>query len=74
MRLVLGTALLTAFYMFRLYATTFTGNFRGTHEQEHHLHESPAAMTIPLDHPGYTFCYRWICWYSGIFYAWWRIG
>ncbi|MBN8856589.1 MAG: NADH-quinone oxidoreductase subunit L [Sphingobacteriales bacterium 50-39] len=42
------TALLTAFYMFRLYATTFLGNFRGTHEQEHHLHESPAAMTIPL--------------------------
>ena len=27
---------------------TFTGNFRGTQEQEHHLHESPAAMTIPL--------------------------
>jgi NADH-quinone oxidoreductase subunit L len=42
------TALLTAFYMFRLYATTFRGGFRGTHEQEHHLHESPAAMTIPL--------------------------
>src|ERR1700761_442588 len=42
------TALLTAFYMFRLYATTFLGQFRGTHEQEHHLHESPAAMTIPL--------------------------
>ena len=34
--------------MFRLYATTFRGSFRGTHEQEHHLHESPAAMTIPL--------------------------
>src|SRR5579872_5233259 len=42
------TALLTAFYMFRLYATTFGGSFRGTHDQEHHLHESPAAMTIPL--------------------------
>jgi NADH-quinone oxidoreductase subunit L len=42
------TALLTAFYMFRLYATTFMGKFRGTSEQEHHLHESPAAMTIPL--------------------------
>lgn len=41
-------ALLTAFYMFRLYATTFRGSFRGTHEQEHHLHESPAAITIPL--------------------------
>ena len=42
------TALLTAFYMFRLYATTFRGSFRGTHDQEHHLHESPAAITIPL--------------------------
>jgi NADH-quinone oxidoreductase subunit L len=42
------TALLTAFYMFRLYATTFMGGFRGTHDQEHHLHESPAPITIPL--------------------------
>ncbi|WP_208025473.1 NADH-quinone oxidoreductase subunit L [Niastella caeni] len=41
-------ALMTAFYMFRLYATTFLGKFRGTEEQKHHLHESPAAMTIPL--------------------------
>jgi NADH-quinone oxidoreductase subunit L len=41
-------AFMTAFYMFRLYTLTFTGGFRGTHEQEHHLHESPAAMTIPL--------------------------
>jgi NADH-quinone oxidoreductase subunit L len=42
------SALLTAFYMFRLYAMTFLGKFRGTHDQEHHLHESPSAMTIPL--------------------------
>jgi NADH-quinone oxidoreductase subunit L len=42
------TAGMTAFYMFRLYAMTFLGQFRGTHEQEHHLHESPSAMTIPL--------------------------
>ena len=41
-------ALMTAFYMFRLYAMAFLGKFRGTHEQEHHLHESPAAITIPL--------------------------
>ncbi|RYZ54937.1 MAG: NADH-quinone oxidoreductase subunit L [Sphingobacteriales bacterium] len=41
-------AMMTAFYMFRLYTLTFTGTFRGTKEQEHHLHESPAAMTIPL--------------------------
>ena len=44
----LGGALMTAFYMFRLYTLTFLGGFRGSHEQEHHLHESPAAMTIPL--------------------------
>lgn len=44
----MGGALMTAFYMFRLYAMTFMGNFRGTHEQQHHLHESPSAMTIPL--------------------------
>lgn len=44
---VLG-AVLTAFYMFRLYATTFLGKFRGTQEQEDHLHESPPAMTWPL--------------------------
>lgn len=41
-------ALLTAFYMFRLLFITFSGSFRGTKEQKHHLHESPAAMTIPL--------------------------
>jgi NADH-quinone oxidoreductase subunit L len=43
-----GGALLTAFYMFRLLAMTFKGKFRGTEEQEHHLHESPATMTVPL--------------------------
>jgi len=42
------TALLTAFYMFRLYATTFLGKFRGTDDKAHHLHESPAAVTFPL--------------------------
>ena len=46
--IALFTALLTAFYMFRLYATTFKGNFRGTKEQETHVHESPGAMTMPL--------------------------
>lgn len=44
---VIGAGM-TAFYMFRLYATTFLGEFRGTEEQKHHLHESPAAITIPL--------------------------
>ncbi len=41
-------AIMTAFYMFRLLMLTFFGSFRGTHEQEHHLHESPASMTLPL--------------------------
>jgi NADH-quinone oxidoreductase subunit L len=42
------TAFMTAFYMFRLYAMTFHGKFRGTHEEEHHLHESPLPITVPL--------------------------
>ncbi|GAA4334072.1 NADH-quinone oxidoreductase subunit L [Mucilaginibacter gynuensis] len=42
------TAAFTSFYMFRMLFLTFFGKFRGTHEQEHHLHESPATMTIPL--------------------------
>lgn len=41
-------AFLTAFYSFRLIFLTFHGEFRGTHEQEHHLHESPKSMTVPL--------------------------
>ena len=41
-------AAMTAFYMFRLYATTFLGKFRGSNEQEAHLHESPLVMTLPL--------------------------
>jgi NADH-quinone oxidoreductase subunit L len=34
--------------MFRVLFLTFYGNFRGTHDQEHHLHESPRVMTTPL--------------------------
>ncbi len=41
-------AVFTSFYMFRMLFLTFSGTFRGTHEQEHHLHESPKSMTIPL--------------------------
>ncbi|MGV3705910.1 MAG: NADH-quinone oxidoreductase subunit L [Arcticibacter sp.] len=41
-------ALLTSFYMFRMLFLTFSGEFRGTQEQAHHLHESPKSMTIPL--------------------------
>jgi NADH-quinone oxidoreductase subunit L len=39
---------MTAFYMFRLLWLTFYGKFRGTDHQQHHLHESPPVMTIPL--------------------------
>ncbi len=42
------TSVLTAVYMFRLYWLTFHGDFRGTRQQEEHLHESPATMTVPL--------------------------
>lgn len=47
---ITGTAVafLTAVYSFRLIFLTFHGRFRGTKEQEHHLHESPKIMTIPL--------------------------
>jgi NADH-quinone oxidoreductase subunit L len=44
----LFAAMLTAFYMFRLLFVTFTGTFRGTEARQAHVHESPAAMTIPL--------------------------
>jgi NADH-quinone oxidoreductase subunit L len=42
------TALLTAFYMTRMLVLTFFGSFRGGHEAEHHLHESPWTMLAPL--------------------------
>jgi NADH-quinone oxidoreductase subunit L len=44
----LFTAGLTAFYMFRLVSLTFWGTYRGTKEQEAHIHESPRSMTVPL--------------------------
>lgn len=40
------TAMMTAFYMFRLYLLTFEGNKRFGHDK--HPHESPKVMTIPL--------------------------
>ena len=42
------TAGMTAFYMFRLVFMTFFGKSRVEHEAEHHLHESPSSMTVPL--------------------------
>lgn len=41
-------ATMTAIYMFRAYYLTFHGEFRGSEEQKHHIHESPKTMTIPL--------------------------
>lgn len=46
--LTLASAAITGIYMLRMYFVTFHGKFRGTHEQEHHLHESPSSMTMPL--------------------------
>jgi NADH-quinone oxidoreductase subunit L len=42
------TALLTAFYMWRLMNMTFYGKSRVAPEVEAHIHESPASMTVPL--------------------------
>jgi NADH-quinone oxidoreductase subunit L len=42
------TALMTAFYMFRLVYLTFWSPSRVDHEVEHHIHESPSSMTGPL--------------------------
>jgi NADH-quinone oxidoreductase subunit L len=39
---------MTAFYMFRLLFMTFFGESRVDHHTEHHIHESPRSMTIPL--------------------------
>ncbi|MGH7740666.1 MAG: NADH-quinone oxidoreductase subunit L, partial [Candidatus Eiseniibacteriota bacterium] len=41
-------AVITAFYMFRLYILCFRGPSRISHEAEHHLHESPPSMIVPL--------------------------
>jgi NADH-quinone oxidoreductase subunit L len=38
----------TAFYMFRQVYMTFFNDFRGTAEQEHHLHEAPLSMSSVL--------------------------
>jgi len=41
-------AVITAFYMFRLYILCFRGPSRLSPEAEHHLHESPPSMIAPL--------------------------
>jgi NADH-quinone oxidoreductase subunit L len=47
---VLGVAgaFMTAFYSFRLIYLTFYGKSRMEHDVEHHVHESPKVMTVPL--------------------------
>jgi NADH-quinone oxidoreductase subunit L len=44
----LAAALLTAFYMTRMMVMTFHGANRTGDKEAHHLHEAPAAMTVPL--------------------------
>jgi NADH-quinone oxidoreductase subunit L len=46
--ILLFTAALTAFYMFRWYYRVFAGEERFSGEVKAKLHESPAIMTVPL--------------------------
>ncbi len=46
--IALVTAVLTAFYMLRLYILTFEGKPRIPEDLKHHIHESPPSMLIPL--------------------------
>jgi len=39
---------MTSFYMFRMMYLTFGSQPRMSHEVEHHIHESPKSMTVPL--------------------------
>jgi NADH-quinone oxidoreductase subunit L len=41
-------AFCTAFYIFRVFFMTFTGEFRGDKDIWEHVHESGSVMTIPL--------------------------
>lgn len=46
--ILLVTAAMTAFYMFRWYYVVFAGEERLTTDAKAHLHESPTVMTAPL--------------------------
>lgn len=46
--LSLVSALITVTYMCRMLFVTFHGEFRGTHDQAHHLHKPGLAMAVPL--------------------------
>ncbi|MFQ6132622.1 MAG: NADH-quinone oxidoreductase subunit L [Armatimonadota bacterium] len=41
-------ALMTAFYMFRLYYVVFAGEPRMSEEEQQHIHEAPTSMALPL--------------------------
>jgi NADH-quinone oxidoreductase subunit L len=57
------TAGMTAFYMFRLMFMTFHGESRVDHEVEHHIHESPKTMLVPLVIlAALSFAGGWISW------------
>nr|MDJ0523675.1 hypothetical protein [Planctomycetota bacterium] len=57
-------AVLTAFYMVRLFAMTFLGEPQDEHVHEH-AHESPKVMTIPLVILGaLAICAGWGAWHS----------
>src|SRR5580698_2838306 len=57
------TAGMTAFYMFRLIFMTFHGQSRVDHEVEHHIHESPRSMLIPLVVlAGLSIAGGWVAW------------
>ena len=46
--LALAGAICTAFYMFRLYYLTFSGENRADEHTQAHIHEQPVSMTMPL--------------------------
>ncbi len=59
--LALLAALMTAFYMFRLYFMTFAGEYRGDHHTYEHAHDSPWPMALPLIVlSGLSVCAGWL--------------
>ncbi len=61
------TAGMTAFYMSRLFFLTFSGYCRADAHIEHHIHESPPAMTVPLMIlAGLSLIGGWIGWPSAL--------
>jgi len=59
--LCLCAAFMTAFYMFRLYFLTFSGEYRGDHHSWDHAHDAPWPMGLPLVLlAGLSVCAGWI--------------